>query len=403
LSAQIGGSTAQQELSKLTDMSGGAVPIGAAEHESRLDRLRGLMRAKGQDAAFLYAGTNLHYFTGVEWKPSERLVGALVSADGGIDYVAPEFERGTLQGFLQIEGAIHCWEEHESPFDLVAKLLSGGGRSNAALAIDETAPFFISEGIRQAIAGTGRALVGAGDAVDSCRMRKSPAEIALIRQAMNMTMEVQRSAARILRPGISAGEVSEFIHAAHKAVGSPTGSYFCIVLFGPDTAFPHGVKTPKPLEADDLVLVDTGCKLHGYISDITRTYSFGTPTPHQEKVWRDERAAQQAGFDAARAGAACGSVDDAVRRFIESENYGPDYKLPGLGHRTGHGIGLDIHEAPYLVKNNQTILDAGMCFSIEPMLCVPGAFGVRLEDHVYMDESGPNWFTEPGRTIDDPF
>jgi len=218
-----------------------------------------------------------------------------------------------------------------------------------------------------------------------------------------MTMEVQRSAARILRPGISAGEVSEFIHAAHKAVGSPTGSYFCIVLFGPDTAFPHGVKTPKPLEAGDLVLVDTGCKLHGYISDITRTYSFGTPTPHQEKVWRDERAAQQAGFDAARTGAACGSVDDAVRRFIESENYGPDYKLPGLGHRTGHGIGLDIHEAPYLVKNNRTVLDAGMCFSIEPMLCVPGSFGIRLEDHVYMDESGPNWFTEPGRTIDDPF
>lgn len=403
MSVQIGGSTAQEELSALSDMSVGAVPIGPAEYESRLARLRDLMRAEGQDAAFLYAGTNLHYFTGIEWNPSERLVGALVPADGDIVYVAPEFERGTLEGFLQIDGAIHCWEEHENPFGLVAKMLPGSGRSNTALALDETTPFFISEGIRRAMAGTGRALVGAGEVIDACRMRKSPAEIALIQRAMEMTMEVQRSAARILRPGIGAGEVTDFIHAAHKAVGSPTGSAFCIVLFGPDTAFPHGVKTPKPLETDDFVLVDTGCKLHDYISDITRTYCFGTPSPHQEKVWRDERTAQQAAFDAARIGAPCGSVDDAVRTFIESEGYGPDYKLPGVGHRTGHGIGLDIHEAPYLVRNNQTVLDTGMCFSIEPMVCVPGAFGVRLEDHVYMDDTGPNWFTEPGRSIDDPF
>lgn len=411
MGAQIGGSTATEELSRLSDMTDGAEPIRVEEFRARIAHLQDLMRSAGQDVAYVHAGTNLHYFTGIDWTPSERLVGALIPCEGDIAYIAPEFERGTLEGFLQIEGAIHCWEEHESPFDLVAGHLPDRAQSNTAFALDETTPFFISEGLRQATVGQagsgnearGRLIVSAGSVFAACRMRKSASEIALIQRAMKMTMAVQEAAARILRPGITAAEVTDFIHSAHKAVGSASGSYFCIVLFGPDTAFPHGVKSPKALEENELVLVDTGCKLHNYISDITRTYIFGTASAHQEKVWHDERKALDVAFAAAQTGSTCGAVDDAVRAFIETENYGPDYKLPGVGHRTGHGIGLDIHEAPYLVKNDQTVLDAGMCFSIEPMLCIPGEFGVRLEDHVYMDETGANWFTQPSRAIDDPF
>jgi len=401
MKAQIGGSTAEEELARLGDMTAGVEPIAASEYGQRIGRLRTAMRALGHGAVFLNAGTNLAYFTGIDWAPSERLVGALIPSEGDICYIAPEFERGTLQGFLQIEGAIHCWEEHESPFELLAQCLPGRERSNAALALDETTPFFVSEGLRQA--ADRHVIVGAGNAIGGCRMRKSASEIALIQRAMEMTMAVQRAAARILRPGIAARQVTDFIHAAHKAVGAPDGSSFCIVLFGADTAFPHGVKTPKPLDQDDLVLIDTGCRLHFYQSDITRTYCFGAPSPRQEKVWLDERQAQFVAFDAARTGAPAGAVDDAVRAFIEGQGYGPGYRLPGLGHRTGHGIGLDIHEPPYLVKTNRVPLAEGMCFSIEPMLCLPGEFGIRLEDHVHMGPAGPIWFTKPAPGIDAPF
>jgi len=402
VAAQIGGSTAMEELSKLSDMTGGAVPIQVAEFETRITRMRGLMRKRGVEGVFVNAGTNLFYFTGIEWTPSERLVGAFVPLQGDIVYIAPEFERGTLEGFIRIDGEIRCWQEHENPYELLVKQMPQRGRANTALALDETTPFFVSEGIRQAMT-EGGSLVSAGDLTGECRMRKSASEIALIKRAMEMTIEVQKAAARIMRPGITAQEVTEFIHAAHKAVGAPAGSTFCIVLFGADTAFPHGVKLPKPLGQGEFVLVDTGCRLHGYLSDITRTYVYGDASPRQEKVWRDEREAQFVAFAAAQSGSACGAVDDAVRAFIEQENYGPDYQLPGLSHRTGHGIGLDVHEAPFLVRNNNIALDDGMCFSIEPMLCVPGEFGVRLEDHVYMDVSGPNWFTEPARSLEDPF
>jgi Xaa-Pro dipeptidase len=197
--------------------------------------------------------------------------------------------------------------------------------------------------------------------------------------------------------------VSAFIDAAHRQVGAPAGSYFCIVLFGPDSAFPHGVAQPKALDEGDMVLIDTGCQLHGYISDITRSYVFGKPSAQQRKIWDLEKAAQQAAFAAAQIGVPCGSVDDAARAVLAAAGLGPDYALPGLPHRTGHGIGLDIHEWPYLVRGNDTPLAPGMCFSNEPMICVPGAFGVRHEDHFYMTEKGPHWFTQPAHSVDDPF
>lgn len=395
----IGGSDAATELARLQDMTAGATPIEDDEFAARLARAQTLMQANGLDAIYLNAGTNLYYFTGTRWSASERLVGALVPATGAPRYIAPAFELGTLQGFLRVPGEVHCWEEHESPYQVCARLLADLGAG--AVGIDESAPFFIADGLRQAAPDC--RFRSATPVTAGCRMRKSAAELALMQRAKDMTLEVHRATARILRPGITTTEVSAFIDAAHRQVGAPAGSYFCIVLFGPDSAFPHGVARPKPLDRGDMVLIDTGCQLHGYISDITRSYVFGEPNAQQRKIWDLEKAAQQAAFAAAQVGASCGSVDDAARAVLTEAGLGPDYALPGLPHRTGHGIGLDIHEWPYLVRGDDTPLAPGMCFSNEPMICVPGAFGVRHEDHFYMTEAGPRWFTQPAHSVDAPF
>lgn len=395
----IGDSDAATELARLQDMTAGSVPIDDREFAARLARAQALMQANGLDAVYLNAGTNLYYFTGTRWSASERLVGALVPASGDPVYIAPAFELGTLQGFLRVPGEVRCWEEHESPYQLCAQMLAELGARDVG--VDESAAFFIADGLRQAAPDC--SFRSATAVTAGCRMHKSAAELALMQRAKDMTLQVHKAVARILRPGISTTEVSAFIDSAHRKVGAPAGSYFCIVLFGPDSAFPHGVAQPKTLDEGDMVLIDTGCQLHGYISDITRSYVFGEPTPQQREIWDLEKAAQQAAFAAAQIGAPCGSVDDAARAVLAAAGLGPDYALPGLPHRTGHGIGLDIHEWPYLVRGNDTPLAAGMCFSNEPMICVPGAFGVRHEDHFYMTEKGPRWFTQPAHSVDDPF
>ena len=276
--------------------------------------------------------------------------------------------------------------------------LGVGERSTVALC--PSLPFGMFERLRQL--APGRNFVSAAPLIDQGRMRKSAEELALMQRAKDMTLEVQKAAASILREGISTTEVAEFIHQAHRKVGAP-GSTFCIVLFGAASAFPHGVKHAQVLKDGDMVLIDTGCQVHGYQSDITRSYVFGTPSARQREFWGMERDAQLAAFEAARLGQPCEAVDAAARRSLEANGLGPDYRLPGLPHRTGHGIGMDVHEGPYLVRGDRTPLDVGMCFSNEPMICVPGEFGIRLEDHFYMTEEGPRWFTQPSPSIDDPF
>jgi Xaa-Pro dipeptidase len=392
----VGGSTAEAELARLEPMLRDCQPISIDEHRRRLATLAARMTDAGFDAVWLNAGSNLTFYTGMKWWPSERLVGALVSADGAVTYVGPAFELGTLRLYMGVEAPLSGWEEHESPYAQVASLLPSG----AKLGIDPAAPYFTVTGLSDAVQGRA---VNAGDVVLFGRARKSPAELALMQATKAATIEVHKAAAAILRPGISTGEVTEFIHAAHKTIGAPGGSTFCIVLFGPDTAFPHGVAKPKTLDDGDVVLIDTGCAMHGYQSDITRTYVFGAPTARQREVWDAEKACQIAAFKAAQLGQTCASVDAAARAEAEARGFGPGYQLPGIPHRTGHGIGLDIHEAPYLVGGDETPLDIGMCFSNEPMICVPGEFGIRLEDHFYMTAEGPRWFTEPSNSIEDPF
>ncbi|TRO24030.1 aminopeptidase P family protein [Ectopseudomonas mendocina] len=401
----VGGSTPEQALARLQNMMAGAQPITEAQYQARITRAQALMREQDIAVLFLAAGSNLQYFTGVQWHPSERMVGAILPASGALEYLAPAFEEGTVRDFQVVPGVINTWQEHESPYALflnclkrLAELPKDGAQPKVGLC--SSLPFFMFEGIRQLTSGY--RFVDAGSVTTVCRQAKSPAEIALMQRAKDMTLEVHKAAASILHEGISTTEVAEFIHQAHRRVGAP-GSTFCIVLFGAASAFPHGVKHAQRLKDGDMVLIDTGCKVHGYLSDITRSYVFGTPSARQREFWDKEKAAQQAAFEAAVLGAPCSSVDAAARHSLEAAGLGPGYNLPGLPHRTGHGIGLDIHEGPYLVGGDDTPLAEGMCFSNEPMICVPGEFGIRLEDHFYMTADGPRWFTQPSHSVDDPF
>lgn len=397
----IGGSTIEAELEKIKPVAHLVAPIQKEEYRERIGKATQLMKEQGIYAVYLNAGTNLFYFTGTKWNGSERMVGGLLFPNGEVHYIAPKFEEGTILDFMGVEGPVHCWEEHESPYELFISILKEKGIGTGTVALDESTPFFISDGIAQ-YASSYR-LVNAKPITAGCRMIKSKAEIAIMKAAMDITMEVQKATARIMRVGISSKEVVDFIHQAHIRYGVPSGSYFCIVLFGVDSSFPHGVKTPKDLEENEIVLVDTGCVLHDYISDITRTYVYGAINEEQRRIWNLEKETQLAAFGAAQLGNTCASIDIASRKVLEANGLGPDYKLPGLPHRTGHGIGLNIHEWPYIVRNDTTVLSPGMCFSNEPMICVPDTFGIRLEDHIYMTEDGPKWFTEPAHSIDNPF
>ncbi len=393
----VGGYTADEALAKLSDMTPGIQPIAIEEFHARIAKAQGLMVAQGMDALYLHAGTSLYYFTGMRWRGSERMVGAVLFQTGAPVFIAPAFEKGTLEQFMLVEGDIVTWEEHENPYDVFAKHVGSIG----ALGIDEATPFFVSDGLAKAMPDC--TLTNGAAVTAKCRMIKSSAELVLMTRAKEMTLAVHKATASMLHEGITTVEVGAFLDAAHRKVGAPAGSYFKIVLFGPDSSFPHGVKNPKALEFGDMVLIDTGCQLHDYISDITRSYVFGNPTEKQREVWDAEKAAQAKAFEAAQIGTRCGDVDLAARVELEARGFGPGYETPGLPHRTGHGIGLDIHEWPYLNWGDDTPLVPGMCFSNEPMICLYGEFGVRLEDHFYMSEDGPKWFTEPSHSVDEPF
>ncbi|WP_026942530.1 M24 family metallopeptidase [Hellea balneolensis] len=397
----VGGKSFDEALASLTNMTAGTQSIGEPEFQARINKAQRLMAEHNISAVYLHAGTSLYYFTGMRWKSSERMVGAMLLPKGAPIFIAPAFEKGTLEQFMLLKGDVITWEEHESPYGLPAKILDQAGVTNGTIAIDEATPFFVSNGI--ALASPEFRYVNGAVITAACRMIKSETELALMQRAKEMTLAVHKATASMLYAGITTQDVGKFIDAAHQKVGAPKGSYFKIILFGPDSSYPHGVKSPKPLEDGDMVLIDTGCQLHDYISDITRSYVFGTPSLRQREVWDAEKAAQAKAFDAAQIGTRCGDVDLAARAELEARGFGPGYKTPGLPHRTGHGIGLDIHEWPYLNWCDDTKLRPGMCFSNEPMICLYGEFGVRLEDHFYMTADGPVWFTQPSKSIDDPF
>ena len=390
----IGSSTAAAELAALALWPTPAPGISAGERLARLDKARRLTRDLGCTALLVNAGASLNYFLGIPWGASERLVAMLLPVDGDPLLICPHFERGSLEAELKLPVELRLWQEHESPYALVGQAMRdlGGGR----LAVDPAISF---EAVTRLGKDTGLELVEAGPVIHGCRMVKSAAEIALMQQAKSMTLQVQQATARMLREGITTAEVRDFIAAAHRRVGA-AGSSFVIVQFGRGTAFPHGLPGEQFLKDGDLVLIDTGCYVQGYQSDITRTYAFGRPTAEQQRIWDIEKEAQAAAFARVEIGVPCEEVDAAARAVLVKHGLGPDYDLPGTPHRTGHGIGLSIHEPAYLVRGDRTPLAAGMCFSNEPMIVVPDRFGVRLEDHMYVTDAGARWFTEPQPAID---
>lgn len=370
-------------------------PISKDERKGRIERLRAAMQAAGADAVLLGSTTSLAYFTGLVWHASERLVGALVTADS-LTYIAPAFEVSKIETLERLDGDIAAWDEHEDPAALTAKLL-GQGRT---LALDDALPFAIYSALARQIAP--ERLVDGGPMISSLRAVKSPAEIALMQYAMNATLEVHKRVHALIEPGIRASEVVRFIDETHRAL-SGSGSTFAICSFGAATSLPHGVDGDQTYAEGDIILVDTGTIVGGYQSDMTRTYVKAEPSAEFSRIWMIEREAQQAVFDAAKPGVAAETLDDAARRVIAAHGLGPDYRLPGLPHRAGHGLGMDIHEAPFIVRGNSAPLLPGMCFSNEPMIVVPEKFGVRLEDIIHMGENGPIWFTTPGKGPTEPF
>lgn len=375
-----------------------ATAITDAELRARIERLQARLRGDGLKAVWLDASSSLTYFTGLSLGLSERIHGALVPAQGPLIYVTPTFEEPKLRTLLRIPGDVAMWEEHEDPFALIAARLAGAQAPGAGLALDPATPFVFADALMRAVDGP---VTSAQAMIVAQRQVKSAAEIAIIQTAMDASLSVQKAVHAGLRAGITTTEVSDFVNAAHVALGLKP--LFVAVQFGEATAYPHGVPHAQTLADGDMVLVDMGGILHGYRSDITRSYVFGTPTARQRQLWDLEHAAQAAAFAAAKPGAPCADVDAAARRVLTEAGFGPGYAVPGLPHRTGHGLGLDIHEEPYIVEGNATPLEPGMCFSIEPMLCVYGECGVRLEDIVWMADDGPRWFTPPAGSLDAPF
>lgn len=397
----VGGSTAEKELAAMSDRTTEVEPISVEEYQGRIAQVQAQMAEQGVDALYLDSSTNLKYFAGFQIPLTERLIGAVLPVDGPITYVAPAFEVPKVQTMLKHGDQVRGWHEHEDPTALVIDTIGQLGYEKGVVAIDPQAPFFSFDGIRRA--GNRYDFTNGAAVITPCRARKSKAEIAIMQAAHSITIEVQRAAARILYEGMTTTELQAFAQEAHRRLGATILPGPPLILFGEASAYPHGVPYPQTLKSGDMVLLDLGAYVGGYRSDITRSYVFGEPSQRQREVWDLEKAAQSAGFTAAQLGDPCENVDAAARAVVESGGFGTDYALPGLPHRTGHGIGLDVHEEVYMVRGNKTPLAEGMCFSIEPTICIYGEFGLRLEDCAYITADGPRWFTEQAHSVDDPF
>jgi Xaa-Pro dipeptidase len=359
-------------------------PITSEEFRARLTRAQQLMSELTPNfvALFLAPGTSLYYFTGIHWGLSERLVGLVLPRAGKPVLVCPGFEEGRLREQLRFPIEIRVWQEDESPTKLAAGALADQGVRTGRLGVEETAYFTYSDHLRAAAPGF--EFVSADPVTIACRGRKSPHELELMRLACEATFDVYRPVFAALREGMSQDDIAHLVEAGFSKMGLRGGA---LVLLGASAALPHGTKQPQKLKEGDVVLIDGGCGVDGYASDVTRMGILGKPSEKIARAYELTRKAQDAALDAARAGRLSGTVDDAARAVITSAGYGPDYKF--FTHRLGHGIGLDGHEHPYLVRGSKTNLEPGMTFSNEPGIYVPGEFGIRCEDDMVIMPDGP--------------
>src|SRR3954465_6809951 len=383
---------------RLEPMTAGAHPISDDERRARIAKAQRLMAEQGIGAILLEPGTSMRYFTGVGWSLSERTFALVLPARGEPGWVCPAFEEARARELIRFGHDVRTWEEDESPFAQIGALLRDRGVATGRLGLEEQVRFLMVDGLRRDAASA--QLVSATPVTAGCRMLKSAAQLALMQRASDINLAAFKGAFPTRRGGMTQYDLSGNMMAALRRVGGDDP--WALVGFGKSSAFPHGSVQPQRLREGDIVLLDAGCALHDYQSDITRTTAFGKPTARQTQVWDLEREAQDAAFAAARIGATCESVDAAARAVITAAGFGPGYRVPGLPHRTGHGIGMDGHEWTYLVKGNTTRLAPGMCFSDEPTIAIYGEFGIRLEDCLYITEDGPHFFSPQSQAIDRP-
>lgn len=387
-------------ITRLKSRSGEAKPITVEERRARIERARTLMEEHKLGAVCVPAGSSLRYFSGIRWWGSERLFLMILPRVGEPVFVAPAFELGRAQeGISQgpcPRAEVIVWQEDESPYDKVALALRDRGLLTGRIGIEETTPFVFSQGICAAVPAL--TLVSATPVTAGCRMIKSPAEIALMRLASSVTLQAYAAAWEGLTEGMTNTEFAGLISAAHRQLGLSGGA---MVLAGEASALPHGSGRPQVIREGSIVLIDGECTVDGYVSDVTRTFTLGAPSAKMKSVFGIVRQAQDAALRAARPGAACESVDSAARTVVTAAGYGPGYKY--LTHRLGHGMGLDGHEWPYLVQGNKQSLSAGMVFSDEPGIYIPGEFGVRLEDDMLITPAGAELFTKQSDSLEKPF
>jgi Xaa-Pro dipeptidase len=384
----------------LTSMTADIVPISLAEREARIENAQRLLDEQNIGALILDAGTSMEYFTGISWWPSERPLVAIIPAKGEVSYVCPAFEEPRLHELITVGKNVYAWEEDESPYQQIAKVFKDNGIVSGDIGIEERVRFFILDGVRKEASNLNYV---SGDPVSvACRLIKSKTEIALMQRASDITVAALKIGISRLEEGMSPNDFTTIVTEAHHQFGATP--YFAAVNFGEASAFPHGSIQPQKLKKGDIVLMDCGCKVGGYSSDISRTIVFGAePTSRQTEMWNLEKKAQAAGFAAVKLSSPCEEVDAASRKVLTDAGFGPGYKLPGLPHRTGHGIGMDVHEWGNMVKGNKLPFQEGMCFSIEPTISIVGEFGIRLEDCVYITSEGPKWFSQPSISITQPF
>lgn len=388
-------------ITSLKSMKDQAKPITAAERRERQEKARRLMRANGIDAIILMEGTSLAYFTGIHWWGGERTFAMVLPAKENPVFVCPAFEQGRAEEQIADSPQadhpdIRIWQEDESPYQRIAQALRERHLSTGTLGIEETVHYVFSSGVAKA--SPQLKLTSATPVTAGCRMIKSNHEIALMRLAAKVTLAAYQAAFTALHEGMTQHDFSDLITAAHRQLGFPGEAD---VQVGQYTALPHGSIEPQTIQEGTIVWIDGGCKVEGYVSDISRTFVLGKPTDDMKKVFDIVHRAQRSALKSARPGETCGSVDVAARTLIGEAGYGPDYKY--FTHRVGHGMGMDGHEWPYLVRGNSTRLAPNMVFSDEPGIYIRGKFGIRLEDDMHITENGAELFTSQSPSLEDPF
>jgi Xaa-Pro dipeptidase len=392
-------------IAALTSRKSEAVPITLDEREHRIERARELLVKDKFSALVICTGTSLNYFTGLRWGQSERFFAWVLPTKGNPFVVCPVFEEGRVRERMEAKPAtlpqasvtkVYTWNEDESPYALLAKALKEAGIATGKIGIEERTQFAFADGI--AHASPTLTAVSGTPVTAGCRAIKSPAELALMRLANDNTLKVYEAAWKSLEPGMTNRQVSELIAAAYLRTGFP-GDASCQV--GEYSALPHGSLQPQVIKEGEIILLDDGCTVEGYQSDISRSFVLGKATDKQKQVFDIVHKAQSAALVAGKAGQPCHAVDDAARKVITDAGYGPDYKH--FTHRLGHGIGMDGHEWPYLVRGNNTVLEPGMTFSDEPGIYIVGEFGIRLEDDWVCTPSGGDMFTPQSPSLEQPF